>query len=301
MTAALSGPVIAGVVTEALSWRAALLISVPASIAFVIFIPFCVAAHTPRETASGAPPFPQLALVSLGVLLLSLAVSPLAVAGGLILIVAALWLDARSSARMLPASAFDILSPVSAGLLLVFAMCLAESSTVVYVAFAGQTLWSLSVIEAGFLTAVVAITWSLTAIGVAHMPRLPTWAHVMPAPLIMASGLALFVAALIGGSLIAAVVSQVLIGASFGYSWARLCEHIMEVAPSEERDFAAAALPTIQFAGLSIGAALWGTVATWSGLEAHQAPGDIIPALVPVFAAAAVLAALATLVARRAA
>jgi len=299
--AALAAPAIAGAVTEYASWRTAVLMSVPASLAFVAFVPFCVAAHERGDAASGALPLRQLALVSTGVLLLSASVSALAVVGGLVVIAASVYLDARSNVRLLPASAFDAASPVSAGLLVVFAMCLAEASTVVYVAYAGQALWSLGVIESGFLAAVVAITWSLTAIGVAHMPRLSTWVHVVPAPLVLAFGLALFAGALVTGSLIAAVLSQILIGGSFGFSWARLCEHIMEVTPEQERDFAAGAIPTIQFAGLSIGAALWGTAAAWFGLEAHQAAGDLVAALVPVFGSASLLAAVATVTARRAA
>jgi MFS family permease len=298
--AAIGGPAVAGVVTEVSSWRTAVLISVPASIAFVAFIPFIVAAHERSDSANGALPLRQLALVAMGVLLLSVT-SAFAVAGGLVLVGAAVALDAQSKVRLLPGAAFDVTSPVSAGLLLIFLMCLAEASTIVYVAYVGQALWSLSVVESGFLAAVVAITWSLTAIGVAHMPRLSTWMHVLPAPLALALGLGLFVAAMVSGSIVAAVLSQILIGASFGFSWARLCEHIMEVAPDHERDFAAGAIPTIQFAGLSIGAALWGTAAAWFGLEAHQAASGVVRALVPVFVAAAVLAAAATLVARRAA
>jgi len=300
VVAAIGGPAVAGAVTEVSSWRAAVLMSVPASIAFVVFIPFCIAAHERGDRAAGALPLRQLALVAAGVLLLSLT-SALAVVAGLALVAAAVVLDARSAVRLLPHSAFDAASPVSAGLLLVFLMCLAEASTIVFVAFVGQALWGLSVVAAGFLSAIVAISWSLTAIGVAHMPRLPTWTHVLPAPIALALGLALFVGALLSGSIIAAVVSQVLIGASFGYSWARLCEHIMEVAPEQERDFAAGAIPTIQFAGVSIGAALWGTVAALSGLQTHQAAGDVVAAMVPVFAAASLIAAVSTLVARRAA
>jgi MFS family permease len=298
--AALGGPAVAGAVTEISSWRAAVLMSVPASVAFVAFIPFCIAAHEPSDTPKGALPLRQLGLVAVGVLLLSVT-SAWAVVVGLGLIAGAVVLDARSSVRLLPGSAFDATSPVSAGLLLVFLMCLAEAATVVFVAFVGQALWGLSVVASGFLAAVVAVTWSLTAIGVAHMPRWPTWTHLVPAPVMLALGLGLFALALVSGSLVAAVVSQILIGGSFGYSWARLCEHIMEVAPDGERDFAAAAIPTIQFAGLSIGAALWGTAATLAGLETHQAAADVIAALVPVFAAAALLALAATPVARRAA
>ena len=67
--AALGGPVIAGAVTELVSWRAAAMVSIPASIAFMIFVPLCVPAGGGNGSARGVPTL-QLAMVALGVLLL---------------------------------------------------------------------------------------------------------------------------------------------------------------------------------------------------------------------------------------
>jgi MFS family permease len=302
--AALGGPSIAGVVTEFVSWRAAVLISVPVSLGFMALVPLCVPAGR-NGNGAGRIPVPQLALVAAGVVLLSVGGSPLialaTIAGGVALLGAAVVLDARSASRLFPARAFHLSDSVGAGMLLILLMSMAEAPSGVFSAFAGQTLWSLSVLESGLLAAVVAMSWSVTAIAVAHMPRLSTRAHVWPAPLVLAAGCALFVVAIQQGSLTAAIVSQILTGASFGFSWARLCEHVMEAAPPAERDFAVGALPTIQFAGISIGAALSGTIAHWAGLDAGQASTAVAAALAPVFVAAAALSLAATLVSRRAA
>jgi predicted MFS family arabinose efflux permease len=102
-------------------------------------------------------------------------------------------------------------------------------------------------------------------------------------------------------SLPAAVAAQILIGVSFGFSWARLCEHVMEVAPEGERDFAVAVMPTLLVAGTSVGAALAGSFAAWLGLEAGLSPPQISMTLVPVFAVAAVAALATTWVSWRAA
>jgi hypothetical protein len=303
--AALGGPSIAGIVTELVSWRAAVLISVPVSVGFMALVPFCVPSGRNANGQNVTIPVAQLGLVALGVLALSIGGSPIvaaaAIAGGLMMLGAAVAIDMRRSSRLFPSRAFDVSSPVGAGMLLVLLMSMAEAPSGVYAAFAGQNLWSLSVLESGFLAATVAMSWSLTAIAVAHMPRLSTPAHIWPAPLILAAGCALFVFAITERSLVAAIASQILTGASFGFSWARLCEHIMETAPTAERDFAVGALPTIQFAGISVGAALAGTMAGWAGLEAGRSAAGVAAALVPVFGAAAALAVAATYVARRAA
>jgi hypothetical protein len=137
------------------------------------------------------------------VLLLSIT-SAFAVVGGLILVGAAVASDARRCARCRARRSRRHRRSAPACRHLPDA----EASTIVYVAYVGQALWSLSVVESGFLASVVAVTWSLTAIGVAHMPRLATWTHVLPAPLALALGLGLFVAALVSGSIVTAVVSR---------------------------------------------------------------------------------------------
>src|SRR4029079_17263995 len=181
-----------------------------------------------------------------------------------------------------------------AGMLLALLLAMVEAPTVIFVAFAGQRVWSLSVMESGLLSAVLAISWSFTAIGVAHMPRWSAHAHIWPAPLIMAAGLALHVLGFATQQLAAAIGAQILIGISLGFSWARLCEHVMESAPEGERDFAVAAMPTLLVAGSSIGAALAGSFAAALGLDAARTPSQIAAVLVPVFAVSTA-AALATL------
>lgn len=302
--AALGGPLIAGVITELASWRIAVMASIPASIAFMIFVPLCVPAASSNGTGRGIPLL-QLTMVALGVFLLSLDGSPLrsavCVVAALALLYATLAIDRRRSVRLLPAHAFNPATPLGAGMLLALLLALAEAPTTIFVAFAGQKVWALGVTMSGLLSATLAISWSLTAIGVAHMRRLPTRAHILPAPLIMATGLALHVVALSTQALPLAVVAQALIGVSLGFSWARLCEHVMETASDAERDFAVAAMPTLLVAGSAIGAALAGSLANAVGLDVSASAGDIAVSLAPVFGAATLVALATTWVASRAA
>ncbi|MBI1210983.1 MAG: MFS transporter [Alphaproteobacteria bacterium] len=302
--AALGGPVIAGAITEATSWRLAAMASIPASIAFMIFVPLCVPAGRGNGKAL-AIPIVQLALVAAGVFLLSVGGrSSLAIAaliGAPLLLWLVVVIDGRSESRILPSRAFDPSTQLGASMLLALLMALVEAPTVIFIAFAGQRIWGLGVTLSGLLSAVLAISWSLTAIGVAHMPRLSARSHIWPAPMIMALGLSLHVAAFALQSLVAAVAAQMLIGISFGFSWARLCEHVMETASDGERDFAVAAMPTLLVAGSSIGAALAGSFAAMLGLDAARSTFDIARSLAPVFAVAAAAAVATVWVSRRAA
>jgi MFS family permease len=304
--AALAGPLLAGVVSEFVSWRVAVMMSAPLSLVFMALVPLCVPAGTNGNRRAAAMPLAQLALIAFGVFLLSaseaveyvsLAVGVLA--AGVVTLALALIIDERAPSRLFPPRAFVPTHPVGAGLLLVLLLCIVEAPSVVFVAFTGRTVWGMNAMEAGFLSAIVAMSWSVTAIGVAHMPRLAAVYHVLPAPALLAAGLALQAFGLSVGSLAAAIVAQILIGAAFGFSWARLCEQVMDTAAPAERDFAMGAIPTIQSAGLSVGTALFGAGAGWFGLEAGAPAAQIVAVVAPLFAVAAVVAVALTPIARR--
>jgi MFS family permease len=305
--AAFGGPLVAGAIAEAASWRAAVLVNIPASAAFVILVPFCVPAGkaAAKATLTGMP-IPQLGLIVLGIFLLSAGgvaghrlLSVLIMGGAGLVLGLAVLVDSRSATRVFPTNAFRLSDPMGAGLLLVLLLSMTEAPASIYAAFMGQKLWSLNAVEAGTLSATIAISWSLTAIVVAHAPRFTASTYVWPAPLILAAGLAGNVVALGFASLPAAIVGQILIGASFGLSWARLCERVMDAAPVAERDFAASALPTVLSAGLAIGAAFFGALAGWSNLKADDSAAEISAVLIPLFALGAAIAGASTFVALR--
>jgi MFS family permease len=306
VSAALGGPLIAGAVSEFVSWRAAVMVSVPLSFVFAALVPLCTPKGERVAGAGATLPVVQLGLIAFGVLLLSASgafadwiVAAASAVLGMIALGLSVAADGRGSARLLPTSGFSLSNPVSAGLLLVLVITIVEAPSVVYTAFLGRTVWGLGPTVAGLLAATLAISWSVTAIAAAHLPRLTDATHIIAAPLLLAIGMMLQAVALSAGTFPLAVTAQVVMGAAFGFSWARLCEHVMAVAPSDERDIAMGAIPTIQSAGLSIGTAFVGTATAWMGLGADLHADEIVPIVVPVFAVAAVLAAAATGVARR--
>src|SRR5262249_35956054 len=137
-TAAFGGPLLAGLVTETVSWRAAFLINVPV-IAIFIALVLVVVPRASADPARAPVPILPLAVIGAGILLVtfsSVAASPAARAALVLLAVAMLVATVRrdrgSASPLLPSDAFSLRTRVGSGLWIVFLMPLAQASTAVY-------------------------------------------------------------------------------------------------------------------------------------------------------------------------
>lgn len=270
--AAFGGPLLAGTLTEHLSWRAAFAFNLPASMLFIVLTMLAV----PRGGAkgSGADPIPlrRLVLAGGGILMACAAsvVAPmlamllLALAAGLL--IAAWRLDLASRRPILPAGAFRLATPLGAGLWVILLMPLAESAAAVFVVYGLQNIWGLGPTAAGASHAALAVAWSLVAIAIANARRLETRLKAIAAgPLFLALGLAASTAGYLGGQIGLVIAGQIAMGCGFGLNWGPLCQFLMDVSPPAERDRTSAMLPTLQSAGFAIGAAVFGLTANLSG------------------------------------
>jgi hypothetical protein len=175
------------------------------------------------------------------------------------------------------------------GLWVILLMPLAQSAGTVFLVYSLQHLWQLGPTAAGALSAVMAISWSLTAIVVASLPSLALRNRVMLAgPVLLLAGLAAVIAAIGSGALWLVVPGQVMIGAGFGTSWGTLSQLMMDVSTDTERDRTSAMLPTLQSAGYAIGAAFFGLIANTMGFGEAE---TIRQSMLVVFATGCVIAA----------
>ena len=293
--AASGGPLLGGILTEFLSWRWAMLVSVPLSLLFIVLI-----RRTAADDASGSGvghPVPGLRLLGAGGGILLVAVASLlgaaeaavAIAAALLVLVGTVWVDRRSALRLFPRDAFSFRTTVGAGLWVVLLMPLAQAGTMVYLAYLIQQLLDAGPTMAGLMNATLALAWSLVAILVADRAGL-RWARflIRVGPLLLFLGLGCHALGFQLGSSWLVVLAQVLLGAGFGSGWAFLSQAIMERAQPDDRDRAAAMVPTVQSAGYALGAALAGIVANFSGLEVT--PAATVPWLLGTCAVFAVLA-----------
>ncbi|GLS24132.1 MFS transporter [Labrys miyagiensis] len=294
---AFGGPVIAGVISETISWRVAFLVNVPLSLLFMGLV-FKVVPRARDRLAGEAVPFAQLGAITAGMLLVMVAdlAGGVLAAAGLLALAAlfytgAVWSDRRATTRLFPAGAFRLSGPAGFGLWVILLMPMAQSAPSVYLVYLIQHLWGYGPTLAGALNALMAIAWSITAIVVAGkasyaLRRRLVWLG----PLLLVSGLAAILAALEFDVIALLATGQVLIGVGFGTSWGYLCQGLMEAAPEEDRSRTSTLLPTLQSAAYAIGAALLGLVANMAGAASATSPEGLRQAMLVVFVIAIAIA-----------
>lgn len=289
--AAFSGPLVAGGLTEHFSWRAAFFVSIPVAAIFILLV-LCIVPHGVSGLQKAPSiPFARLAAAGFGILMISLSgavgsTAPMALllAGAAIVLMAVVYLDRRSANPVLPKAAFTVRKALGTGLWVILLMPLAQAAGSVFLVYSLQHLWQLGPTAAGALSAVMAISWSLTAIVVASLPSLALRNRIMLAgPVLLLAGLAAVMAAIDSGRLWLVLPGQVLIGAGFGTSWGTLSQLMMDVSTDTERDRTSAMLPTLQSAGYAIGAAFFGLIANVMGFGEAASAETIRQAMLVVF------------------
>jgi MFS family permease len=299
--AAFGGPLLAGLVTETVSWRAAFLINVPI-IAIFIGLVLRVVPRASTEGAHAPMPILRLAAIGGGVMLVAFAAIAAMPAwtGALVLLAAALLTltvirDRTSAAPLLPSDAFSPRTRVGIGLWIVVLMPLAHASTTVYLVLTLQTLWGLGATLAGVFQACLALAWSFSAIAVASLgPGANRARFIAAGPMLLVAGLATIVAGLMIDQPVVALIGQIVIGGGYGISWGFLSQTVMEGAREGERDRASASVPTVQSAGYALGAAVAGLVANASGYAVGGADA-VRSAAMTVYAASAAIGLLAVI------
>lgn len=305
--AGFGGPVVSGFLTESFSWRAAFAVNLPVVVIFVLL----VAVIVPRKAGDRTPttfPAARLLLLSASLMLAMLAgIAPtLPSALALLALTAAavagtLRLDRRADHRILPHGAFSFHTTLGLGLWVVLMMPLAQATSSVYLVYSLQNLWGFSATAAGALSALMALSWSASAILIAN---LQSPGHQQRAiwlgPLLHVAGLAGLFAGIANGSLLMVVAAQVLIGCGFGLNWGFLSQTLMTVSPASERDKTSVLLPTLHSAGFAFGGALAGLAANAAGLADAVAPQAMHGPLSIAFLCAVFWALPALFAARRA-
>ena len=185
-TAAFGGPLLAGLVTETISWRAAFLINVPV-IAIFIALVLVVVPRASADPARAPMPILRLAAIGAGIMLVTfsaIATSPAAMAALVLLagavLVGTIVHDRSSASPLFPSDALSPRTRVGVGLWIVFLMPLAQASTAVYLVLTLQTLWGLGATVAGAFNASLALAWSFTAIVVANLSPTQTAQPSLP-------------------------------------------------------------------------------------------------------------------------
>ena len=293
----LVGPAAGGLFAQFSSWRWAFGVLVILTAAMAILVPIALPVRRDPDVDVERIPIPVFSLLLLGTAALAVSVAGIPhdwrataalLALGAALVAVFIYVDRRLPAAVLPPSTFG--SGPLKWIYFTLGVLIAATMVDMYVPLFGQRLAHLTPVAAGFLSAGLAIGWTVGEISSASLrSSLVIRRTVAVAPLVMASGLTLgaltqFEEASFG--LVAVwAVALFITGAGVGIAWPHLSAWAMScVDDPSEGPAAAAAINTVQLICGAFGAGVAGVVVNLTET------GDATPARW-LFAAFAVLAA----------
>lgn len=292
--AAFGGPLIAGILTQYISWRAAFASSLPAAALFIILVLILVPRQTKRNRDRVPVPLFRLAMIGAGIMAIAICGLTDSSIGIISLLFAAsiaiglfIRADRRSRHAVLPRHAFSLRLLPGPGLWVILLMPFAGSAGAVYLIYGLQGIWGLEPAAAGLASAVMALTWSFSAILIASVNSPDIRKRLIAfGPLLLAAGIGGIVTAVQLDQLWLVYASQMVVGAGFGISWGTLSQLLIDGASGDEQDKTSALLPTLQSTGYAIGGAVFGLLANVAGLREGLAGEALRDVLMPVFVAA---------------
>jgi len=200
--------------------------------------------------------------------------SVIGIVAAAILVVLVLWLDGRSPHRLLPKGAFNPLVPLGAVSATIGFMILSYSPGP-FVPYLLQTGHGASPIIAGYVSAMMALTWTGAAIATASLSKHGIRLSIAVGPPLMLAGMVISAWAMSSGPVAFVLLGQALSGIGIGLGWSHLCALLMEVAPPEARASAGPFITTTQTLASVFGSAIAGMVANLAGLPTAITPEAI--------------------------
>lgn len=300
------GPMAGGWLTETWSWRAAFIGTAVLPLPMLVLARWVLPdAHTGSDGTRAVPGL-RLALLVLGVMAIAVANRLDALAWGMALVLAGfglialmLRLDRASTRHIFPTVFPGLHHPVALGLWVLLLMPLAHMSISVYTPFLLQFHRGLTPTMAGYLGAVHAVAWSVTAVLVAPFASTGQNRAIQAGPLLLALGLAGLAWSLPARPLVWIMLSLVLVGTGFGISYAFLNQRVMAAAQKGQEDATAGSAPTLGSLGGAVGAAIAGLVGQAVGLDQPLQPQNVELAARVLAGGGAALALLVAVLARR--
>ncbi len=272
----LLGPLIGGIFAGVHAWRMTFFVFAAQAVLLQILALVWLPSQA-QSDAQPAKPWSVLPLVVLSAATMLIAGSSVAsgirmsivgsVLGASLLYVAAR-LDRRASSRLFPLRLLDFRHPVSAGLLMVFALSIATTGFWAYGPLILKILFGTQPLLSGFILAGEAVAWSLATVAVSKAPvSADRWLIRLGACLV-ALGAGGFALAVPAGALAGMVLCALLQGGGFGMCWPSIVHRMARCSDDIERPLAVTSPDTMQRIGYAVGAANVGIAANMSGLAA---------------------------------
>ena len=298
----LVGPALGGIFAEIGLWRWAFLGIVPVALLLALGA-LSVLPNTSQSQPPARLPIKQILLVTAIVLVISIA-SLLTEAPTLAAVLVALGLagiallglaDTYSRSRLLPDGTFSLSSPMSG----LFALILLLGVTITSDIFAPlflQRVHGLGPLWAGYLTALVAAGWSISAIATAGWTGARVRAIIVVAPFILLGStvaMAFTLASAEGGrvTIVLAGIALFALGVGIGPAFQQLSARVLATTTAVDNDRTSAALGMVQLFASGLGAAIGGVAVNAAGLPFADTPGEVAYAAQVLFGVFALIAA----------
>jgi MFS family permease len=296
--AALSGPLLGGILAEWGRWRWAFWIDVPIAAAVGILGEYALRKSIEPDsggTKHAGTGFGRLALLGAAVLAVAIGGVPgdavssgIGLITGTVLLAALLRLEQASDSiiapfRLLPSGAYrpgNVLGAVS----LAMALMVGTTTAVLYLPYVATEIGGYSAVVGGYLSALVSLSWTAAAFASGSAER--AWAErsIMLGPALMALGLFLTGCALIFGSIVFVALALLLVGGGIGLAWAHLAGLMMSHAKATEHDVSSAFITTNQMIAQAFASALAGMIANLGGFaDAALGPVGVVRAAAWLF------------------
>ena len=303
--ASLLGPLVGGLFAAAGMWRACFWMFFAQALVFAVaavkLIPAKVRGETqsrPLAAATLSVLAAAIACIALaGVIDQALAAGALAVAGGVLLVLAAR-VNRAPGQRLLPVEASRPSTRAGAGYAMIFALAAAGSVIGVYGPAVLQATHGLSPVAAGYVICAEAGGWTLLALVVSVQPPERHAALIVTGPLLVVAGVAGVAASIVAAPIWLIVLAAAVQGCGYGLCWSLASARIMSALSPDERGIGASAVPTAQMIGSAAGAAACGALANALGLAHHFSRATVdsgAPWLFAAFVPVALLGVLASL------
>lgn len=294
------GPLIGGLFVEFATWRQAFVFFAVQAAVMAVWLATRRDAGSKMKTPGRQPRFPIIRLLWLSAGIVSVAYAgveisavrtPVFVLIGFVCLLVFLWLESRkNTAKLLPKNPISLRNPVGAALTMILCFAAATVAIGVYVPFLITSLHGVSALVAGYVIAVEAIAWAISAAVLSgrsarHDPKM-----IVTGLLIVTISIPGFAFAVPYGPVWAVALCAILQGIGFGTAWTFILRRATTIAPPGDGELVSGAIPTVQRLGYALGAAYIGIIANASGIASGSSSNGLDVAAMAIFLACLPLA-----------
>ncbi|MZR29751.1 MFS transporter [Sneathiella litorea] len=270
------GPLVGGLFVEYGTWQGGFWFFAVQAVLMAIWIQFTLRrVKKPEEERRIRFPLWRLTWLSLGVFLVayggievSILQTSLFVTFGVMALCIFLFLDGKKKEnRLLPHRPLNLATPLGAALVLVLAFSTTTIAITVYGPYLITVIHHEPPIVGGYVMACLSIGWSIAAFLVSGIAEKHDTRMIIAGMSVITASLLGYAYSLPNGPVWLIGIFAALQGSGFGLAWTFILRRALKLAPTDEYERIASAIPTLQRVGFALGAAYAGILANAAGLS----------------------------------